>query len=418
MDYNCNTGFGTVSKNIVREMVRHFGDNMKMDIFAINYHGDVYNQDDNIRVCPAQRYDPTGDVFGRVGFMAELTNVNSDYDGIFIIEDLGSLGKKPGGGAMTDLLREINQENKKINRKEFKSILYFPVDCSLVDIHVSGLDVFDQLVTYNEFSRNEVLKLKPGYKKKLAVIPHGNNHTDFFPIDNFDRDQFRKDYFGEPDPGTRTIIANINRNQPRKDIPNTIFGFMEAREIWPAELPAPFLYLHMNPDDDKGHALRIVMEQTGLKDGVDYMLCPDEYKEQAAPVELMNKIYNSIDIFVTTTTGEGWGLTIAEAFAAKVPVIATNYSSIPELSNYGQRAWLLETLYLHCSSVSSMIRRQTDYFEVAEKIIEVARARYDNTKAYQEKIAGAYNYMLGMSWRDICNRWAELFHKVYGIPYK
>jgi glycosyltransferase involved in cell wall biosynthesis len=46
-------------------------------------------------------------------------------------------------------------------------------------------------------------------------------------------------------------------------------------------------------------------------------------------------LYNAADIFVSTTMGEGFGLTIAEALACGVPVVAQNVSAIPEVVGPG-----------------------------------------------------------------------------------
>jgi glycosyltransferase involved in cell wall biosynthesis len=46
-------------------------------------------------------------------------------------------------------------------------------------------------------------------------------------------------------------------------------------------------------------------------------------------------LYNAADLFVTTSFGEGFGLTLGEALACGVPVIAQNVSSIPEVVGPG-----------------------------------------------------------------------------------
>jgi len=417
-DYACNTGFGTVSKNIVLELKRHFGDNLRLDIFAINYYGEMYEEDANTRVCSAQGSDPMQDPFGRVGFLRELTTC-TDYHGIFIIQDVNAMSANKNGGATTDLLRKIRQEKKKNGTQDFKSIFYFPVDCGLVDLNIIGMDFFDRLVTYNEFGRAAVLNHNADLKDKLFVVPHGNNPSDFYPIEDKQKIiDFRRKYFNEIIPFSRYIISNINRNQPRKDIPNTILGFIEAKENWPEGLPKPFLYLHMNPDDTEGWDLRLILQQTNLKEGKDYMLCPEKTKEQGATIEIMNNIYNASDLYLTTTTGEGWSLGLTEAMATKTPVLATNYSSIPEITNNGERGWLLETLYPHFNVVGSMRRYQTDFYEVGEKIIQVAKLAKENSPEYQNKIDAAYKYVQSLNWESVCKEWARHFNQVFGVQYK
>ena len=175
------------------------------------------------------------------------------------------------------------------------------------------------MVTYTEFGRKEVIKHRPDLKTKLKVVPHGNNSKDFYPVSPEEKSKFRKEFFG--DNADKFIITNVNRNQPRKDIPTTIFSFIEARKIWPDDLPKPFLYLHMHPSDPMGWDLRLVLKHTDLVEDIDYKLLPKKYETNMVEVSTLNKIYNASDVLLTTTLGEGWGLSFSEAASCKVPKI-------------------------------------------------------------------------------------------------
>jgi glycosyltransferase involved in cell wall biosynthesis len=425
-DYACNTGFGTVSENIVSELKKHFGSNLKLMILAINYHGDSYFEDENTIVYSAKKIDPQFDPFGRNAILKEL--LEGQYDGVFIFQDVGVVTATKEGYALDLImgqikrgelmsLREKQAGQKTPKPKPFKSIYYFPVDCGLIDLQVKGLDFFDHLVTYTEFGREEVLKASPKLRM-VDVIAHGNNPADFYHVTKNKRDAFRAEVFGEKYPGQKCIITNVNRNQPRKDLPATIFGFIEAKNNWPKDkLAKPFLYLHTNPVDPQGWDLQILMKQTDLVEGLDYMFPPKEMFEQGATKEYMNLVYNASDVFITTTSGEGWGLSITEAMATKTPVIATNYSSIPEIAGNGTRAWLLESLYPYVTTAGSMLRYQTDIYEVGEKIIEVALERKNNTQLYQDKIEKAYLYAQSLNWKFVCEDWANLFHDIFKTTY-
>jgi hypothetical protein len=78
---------------------------------------------------------------------------------------------------------------------------------------------------------------------------------------------FRKQYFG--DNADKFIVGCVNRNQSRKDIPTTIFGFME---YWESHNKNALLYLHMDPKDPMGWDLKTILKQTPLKEGIDYMI--------------------------------------------------------------------------------------------------------------------------------------------------
>jgi len=126
-----------------------------------------------------------------------------------------------------------------------------------------------------------------------------------------------KEYFGKN--ADNFIVTNVNRNQSRKDIPTTIFGFLE---YWLEYDKNAFLYLHMNPKDPMGWHLRTVLAQTQLREG-ERLCFPSRRLRRRSPFEKLNRIYNASDVYLTTATGEGWGLSITEAMACKLPTVFT-----------------------------------------------------------------------------------------------
>jgi len=406
MDYgkDTRTGFATVSSNIKREIKKAYGEQVSLDILGINHYGEDYVEEDGTRVFSAKINDVKNDDFGRYYFLKMVQE--GDYDGIFIIQDLGVIHP------IIPILESIKQKKKEANKKLFKSIWYFPVDCHLFATLTRHLEFFDVVVTYTEFGRDEILKFRPDLKGKIKVVNHGNNPKDFYPLSEEEKKKFRKEYFGKN--ADKLIITNVNRNQPRKDIPNTIFGFIEAKRDWKQNglTKEPFLYLHCMPKDPLGHDLRAILMQTQLVEYKDFMLLPKQYEENLLGVDMLNGIYNASDIFITTTLGEGWGLTITEAFATKLPVIAPNTTSIKEISGEGSRAYLLETIVPFCSTVDNIIREQSDCWEIGERIIEVSNDLLNNNQKLNDKVEKAYKYVNTLTWEDVCKRWIEYF-KIY-----
>jgi glycosyltransferase involved in cell wall biosynthesis len=406
MDYgkDTRTGFATVSSNIKREIKKAYGEQVSLDILGINHYGEDYVEEDGTRVFSAKINDVKNDDFGRYYFLKMVQE--GDYDGIFIIQDLGVIHP------IIPILESIKQKKKEANKKLFKSIWYFPVDCHLFATLTRHLEFFDVIVTYTEFGRDEILKFRPDLKGKIKVVNHGNNPKDFYPLNEEEKKKFRKEYFGKN--ADKLIITNVNRNQPRKDIPNTIFGFIEAKRDWKQNglTKEPFLYLHCMPKDPLGHDLRAILMQTQLVEYKDFMLLPKQYEENLLGVDMLNGIYNASDIFITTTLGEGWGLTITEAFATKLPVIAPNTTSIKEISGEGSRAYLLETIVPFCSTVDNIIREQSDCWEIGERIIEVSNDLLNKNQKLNDKVEKAYKYVNTLTWEDVCKRWIEYF-KIY-----
>lgn len=409
MDYgkDCKTGFGTVSKNIKSEIKRHYKDDINLHILAVNHYGENYTEEDGTIVFSAKINDVKQDDFGRYAFIKILQD-SDEYDGIFIMQDLGVISP------IMPIIQHIKEKKIAENRKQFKSIFYFPVDCNLFASLTRNLEVFDLIVTYTEFARAEVLKFRPDLKGKVKVVYHGNNPKDFYEVDKDKALAFRKEFFGEN--ADKFIIINANRNQPRKDLPTTIFAFIELKKTWDVKTfgKEPFLYIHAHPKDPLGHDLRALLMQTELVEDEDYMLLPKRLEGQMATTEELNLIYNACDLYVTTTLGEGWGLTITESMAVGLPIIAPNTTSITEISGNGTRLNLLNTIIPICSSLDNIIREQCDYLEVAEMIIDVATYYgWGTSNKQKDKITKGKEFVASITWKQICKRWIGYFGEVY-----
>jgi glycosyltransferase involved in cell wall biosynthesis len=300
-------------------------------------------------------------------------------------------------------LQKIINTKKLNSSKLFKTIFYFPIDVELLSKLTHGLGYFDFLATYTEFGKQEVLKYRPELKNKIEVIPHGNNSKNFYPLPLNEIKEFKKEYFG--DNADKFIVGSVNRNQSRKDIPTTILGFVEYKMNYNDN---SFLYLHMNPTDPMGWHLLQIMEQTPLVEGIDYMFPSSDDFNKGASVEKLNKIINCFDVFVSTATGGGWELTVTEAMGCKVPTIIPKHTSFLTLGgSKGENTYFLEEFYPIISRSDSLIRNQSDLYELAEKIDLVYNEIENERIKHKEKIENAYKFVEKLNWRDISKRFAD-----------
>jgi glycosyltransferase involved in cell wall biosynthesis len=394
-DYNSFTGFATVSQNLVREWKKILGQSMKLNIVGINYFGEDYIEGDNVRVISAEKNDVRKDPFGRYVFLSNL--LRNDYELIFILQDIAIVK------SMLPELAKIKEAKKQANQKQFKSLFYFPVDFELNPEMVKGLEFFDYLATYTEWGRDMIYQNRPELKGKIQVVPHGNNPKHFFPLPEDERRAFRKSYFGEEN-ADKFIIGNINRNQPRKDIPSTILGF---EQYWRHENKNSFLYLHMNPIDPMGWKLRRILKQTSLIEGKDFMFPSEDDYNKGADVEKLNHIYNSLDLYITTATGEGWGLSVTEAMACKIPVLAPKHTSLDEILDSGRRGYLLTELNPVVAVMDNVIRKQVSLWEVSSMLRDINLEINQTTETHQSKIDAAYKFVQSLNWHDIAKRFAN-----------
>lgn len=400
-DYNATTGFATVSQNIVAHLKKHFGNRLKLDIIAINFFGEPYQEDENTRVWPAIKMVVPGagaDEFGRHPFLYNLAN--GEYDGIFIIQDIGIITP------IIQTMRTIQKKNVKAGKKKFKSVFYFPIDGPPLKSWFDDLDFFDVPVAYTQYAKKEILKCRPELEKKLQVILHGINTNHFYPLEKEKKERFRKEYFG--DNASKFIINASNRNQPRKDFPTLILGFKKYKEQFN---PDAFLYLHCNPTDHMGWNLHTVMEQLELKEGVDFVFPPEAYHNAGASIDVLNHIINASDVYITSTMGEGFGYFPIQFAACKVPVIVPYNTSLVEMSGYGRHFFVLKNLRPAINHFDSMVRTQCDTDEIALSLnmVDIGVDLHHG----KQMVYNAYEYAQSLSWDIIIKQWIRIFEETF-----
>lgn len=294
----CATGFGQVSRNILPAL--HASGRYEVDILGINYWGDPHGYPFNIwPMAVNNQRDP----YGRQRLQQHLHDPRLDFDILFFLQD-------------TFILEFIPQmlESLKKSGKRFKSVFYYPVDGIPKESWVQAANSVDYPVTYSEFAKEQSIKTVPGIADRLQVMPHGVNPDVFHPLPEAQVKQFRQQFFGPQ--ADKFIITNVNRNQQRKDIPATIRAFKEFKK----HRPDSVLYLHMAAVD-QGWNLPEVVKAFELDIRSEVILPQGFTPSNGFPLEVLNLIYNASDCVVSTTVGEGWGLSWTEAMATKTPVV-------------------------------------------------------------------------------------------------
>ncbi len=337
-DFGCDTGFAKVSKELVDHLSKD--NKVKITIFAINdYSPKPYQYKDNVQVIPAifakketMRINPKlladsdiGDVYCRVGFLQLLFQNN--FDLLFCLQDVEIMNQ-----IAKDLVI-VKNEKRKQNKPSFKSLIYFPIDSIPRKSDLEVLSFFDEVVTYTQYGK-EVLSsyLSKQKSSKIKVIPHGINTSEFYPFTPEEKLKAKEKYFGSRDV---FVIGSINRNSPRKDIASLIIGFSKFKHN---KQPNAILYLHCNPTDSAGINVKILCERLQLEYGVDVVIPKDYNENKGYDVQVLNEIYNSFDVFMTTTTSEGWGLSITEAMATKTLVVCPKHTSLTEITDDGKNS--------------------------------------------------------------------------------
>lgn len=286
------SGFGRVGRNLACRLAE------KWDVayLGIGHLGDPH--DLPIRLYPANP-EGTGDMFGfsRLGAILEFEKP----DVMILNMDLWVVAQF--------LSQAANLKHRP------KIIAYSPIDSPGVKREfgekLSELDLF---VSYTDFGLREMRDA--GFWGEAIVAPHGIDRSLYQPRPN---DVRRSRILGDL-PADAFVIGNVNRNQPRKRLDLTLMYFAE----WARRGGDGWLYLHCANRDD-GWDLRELARQLGVGERVRIAVAR---KEKLPPESEMPKMYSALDVQVSTTLGEGWGLTTLEGMACGIPQIVPDWSAL------------------------------------------------------------------------------------------
>jgi len=181
------------------------------------------------------------------------------------------------------------------------------------------LKKINQPVAMSKFGQKQV---KDYHNLDVAHIPHGVNKDEFHRVSDKERDKWRANWGLTG----KFVIGVVARNQPRKNLDRTI----KSMRLIADKIPNAVLFLHLDPNDPAQQMFNIpnLVQKYNLENRVVYT---GMNAFHGFPQNRMNELYNVMDCFLLTTSGEGFGVPIIEAMACEVPVVATDYTTTQEL---------------------------------------------------------------------------------------
>lgn len=301
-DAACPSGFARSTHGILDTLQYDYD----VTVLGINYNGDpLRNPDGSHKYSyPIYAAAPGGDAFGvgRLIWMCDL-----------IKPDLIVIQQDPW-----NFPYYLTQLNKFDEYRGIPVIGIVAVDgknCRGIKINGLSLAVF-----WTQFGLDEARA--GGYTGPGVVIPLGVDLATYYPVDKREA-RTRLGLGGELT--DFFIVGNVNRNQPRKrlDLMIEYFGAWVKR----FNIKDALLAMHVAP--------------TGDKDGIDCMQYAEYHGVILACIEppawygvtedVLRDTYNAFDVVLNTSQGEGMGLTILEACACGIPVIASDWAALGEL---------------------------------------------------------------------------------------
>lgn len=199
---------------------------------------------------------------------------------------------------------------------------WFPVDMKPVPPKVADMAKrADYPITYSRFGTEEMRKAGV----ECHYIPHGVDCNVFRPKD---RQECRKRFDIEPD---TFFVAMVGANKgfpSRKGFPEALQAF----KLFHDKHPDSMLYMHTTETDIKGGVNfdALIQGIEGFpKDAIRFV---DQYAYLGGlPEEYLADVYNSADVLLQPSYGEGFGIPIIEAQACGCPVLVNDCTSMTEL---------------------------------------------------------------------------------------
>lgn len=178
---------------------------------------------------------------------------------------------------------------------------------------VKGICQADRAIAVSSHTKKDILQYLNVSEENISVIPNAVDPK-FRPINGSQRRQFRKKQGIEED---TLCLLNVGSNNSRKNI-STILAVV--KELCRRRIPVRFWKVGADFTDSQ---LQLIQEYD-ICEHVNYLGRPID--------ETLPVVYSAADILIAPSLYEGFGLTVLEALACGTPVIASNVTSLPEVT--------------------------------------------------------------------------------------
>ncbi len=294
-DAGCDSGFARVTHQILAYLRLDW----EISVLGVNYRGDPHSYPYDL--YPAIVFG-CRDFFGVSRLPELLPRINPDL--IFIQNDPWNFER------YTSVIRQMSSEVPIVGMVAIDG-----KNCLGSAMNDLALTIF-----WTKFGQCEALK--SGFEGNSVVIPLGIDLDTYSPGD---RRKARENLGLPAEFSDVYIVGSVGRNQPRKRIDLTLEYFAEW--IRNFQIDNAYLYLHVSPTGDVGYDIIQLSKYYGIN---KRLIRADPGVWQGSSEQEMADTYRSFDVQITTTHGEGWGLTTMEGMACGIPQIVPDWSALGE----------------------------------------------------------------------------------------
>ena len=325
-DAGCTTGFARVSHAIGERLVEDFGH--EIHVLATNYRGDSWpcERPGHDHVTPLRLYRPDsimgGDIYGRSRMIEMLSKVEPDV--VVALQDPQVL--------LTTMLDNSKDPDKIL--LQYRPLLSY-IPCDGRDLPSSWTTVLPKITNVVAMSKWGQSQYQPS-----RLIYHGIDPETFWPISEKPKttttgivckthNDCKRAFGFDPD---GFLVGRVDTNSGRKDYPALV------KALWPAMKRHKNIETHFHCADEApgvGVRFRAMLSREPEVEQARFHFPGLHNTFEGWPLQDMNVLMSAFDIFVSTSRGEGFGLTLAEAAACGIPIVAQNVSAIPEVVGPG-----------------------------------------------------------------------------------
>lgn len=328
-DAGSTTGFARVSHAIGDRLVRDYGH--EIHCLAVNYDGDAGAYDTPMKLWKPNKLVPE-DLFGASRYIEMLGKVMPDI--VMIINDPYLV--------LRAIFRNKYDQGMLLGRTR-PIIAYMPIDGTGQPPYWGQLpELVDKLKAVPGGTGPLLVpvamsKFGAKFLETDDVIYHGVDPafrpaTEDDPIitsagDVVTSKADAKKAFGFTE--DQFLILRVDRNSHRKNFGDTWRAIVPVMKRHPNVVA----WFHCKAEGDQLEIPQLISRDP---DTMERFFYPGMYdtKQGWAEPDLV-ALYNAADMFVSTSMGEGFGLTLAEAAACEVPIVAQKVSAIPEVVGPG-----------------------------------------------------------------------------------
>ena len=365
-DAGCHTGFARVVHSIGDRLVTTHGHDVS--VLAINYRGDYYPTSMKLY---AAGLNNASDIYGMSRIVGLLEALQPDV--VVILQDPQVIMK---------YLFSNSYDQDRVFLQARPILAYIPVDGTG---HPQTWGVLKDVVTrvaMSKFGRDT-------WMPEAQVVYHGVDADTFRPVTERaitlssghvlkTKRDCKKAFGFDPD---GFLVLRVDRNSLRKDYPDTV------KALWPLLVKHKDIQVHFHceANDVAGVNLaQMLSRRPELKDHFQFPAGLNTFF--GWPEEDLVALYNAADVFVSTTWGEGFGLTLAEAAACGIPIVTQDVSTMPEVVGPGAVLLPPERSVTVASGEDQWLPNVSLFTEAIEKLYLSAGMRRTLGKAGREHV--------------------------------